>query len=141
MKILEQYALSFLGKPYIWGGDDPSGFDCSGLIIELLQSCGLLPHKFDTTSQGLHDRFLENGISSSKGFGSLVFFGKSTTQITHVGFMIDNGFRMIEAGGGGKHIKTTQDAIDHNAFIRIRPIKMRRDLVAIIKPHYNMMNR
>lgn len=136
MKILEQYAMSFLGKPYIWGGDDPSGFDCSGLIIELLQSCGLLPHRFDTTSQGLHDKFINDSMKGAVGFGTLAFFGKSVTRITHIGFMVDD-FRMLEAGGGGKHIKTLKDAIKYNAFIRIRPIKMRRDLVAIIKPHYN----
>lgn len=138
MKILEKYAMSFLGKPYIWGGDDPSGFDCSGLVIELLQSCGLLPHRFDTPSQGLYDIFINKGDTKAKGFGALVFFGKSKTRITHVGFMIDE-FRMIEAGGGGKHIKTMQDAIKYNAFIRIRPIKIRRDLIAIVKPHYNLV--
>lgn len=140
MKILEQYAMSFLGKPYIWGGDDPSGFDCSGLVIELLQSCGLLPYKFDTPSQGLHDRFINNSIKSEASFGALAFFGKSKTKITHVGFMIDN-FRMIEAGGGGKHIKTLKDAIKYNAFIRIRPVTWRKDLITIIKPKYSLDNK
>ena len=28
-----QAAFSVLGAPYVWGGQDPSGFDCSGLAI------------------------------------------------------------------------------------------------------------
>jgi len=28
---------------YLWGGDDPlAGFDCSGFVIEILKSVGIL---------------------------------------------------------------------------------------------------
>lgn len=138
MQILKDYAMRLVGKPYIWGGDDSiEGYDCSGLVIELLTSCGLFPHgkKHDTNAQGLYNKFVKVGISSEKGLGSLVFFGRDSTKITHVGFMLDD-FRMIEAGGGGSKTKTVQDAIDQNAFIRIRPINIRNDIVEIIKLDY-----
>lgn len=135
MKILEKHAWSLINIPYSWGGDDATGFDCSGLVLELLQGCGVIRHKFDTTAQGLYNMFDSKGVHNSKGFGALVFFGKSKIRITHVGFMLDN-FRMLEAGGGGSHIKTLEDAIKYNAFTRIRPIDIRSDLVAIIKPRY-----
>ena len=130
--------MQLVGTPYRWGGDDPlKGFDCSGLVIELLQSCGQLPRNFDTTAQGLYDKFLNKGLISSTGFGSLVFFGKSTSKITHVGFMLDS-FRMIEAGGGGSSTTTVEEAARRNAFVRIRPITWRNDLVAAIRPRYNL---
>lgn len=136
MRLLELYAFKQVGKAYIWGGDDPmKGFDCSGLVIEVLKSCGMLPHKFDTTAQGLYDRFLPIGISSEKTLGSLIFYGKSVKKITHVTLGLDS-FRMLEAGGGGSKVLTVADAIKHNAFSRIRPIASRSDLVAVILPKY-----
>lgn len=142
MHYLEQYALSFLGTPYRWGGDDPKGIDCSGYVIELMKSCGIFPHRekgreFDTTAQGIHDILSPKKISNKPQFGALVFFGVSKRKITHVGFMIDK-YRMIEAGGGGKRVKTVEDAIKYNAFIRIRPIKIRNDVVAIVNPNYTV---
>lgn len=136
MKLLEFYALKQVGKPYIWGGDDPmKGFDCSGLVIEILKSCGMLPNKFDTTAQGLYDLFLPLGISSERALGSLIFYGRGTEMIKHVAFGLDN-FRMLEAGGGGSKVLTVADAIKYNAFSRIRPIANRSDLVAVIMPKY-----
>ena len=53
---LREYALSLIGKPYIWGGSGYEGFDCSGFVIECLQAFGVLPNG-DWTSQGLLERF------------------------------------------------------------------------------------
>jgi cell wall-associated NlpC family hydrolase len=40
------YAMSMLGKPYVWGGASPStGFDCSGLVMWAYAQIGVsLPH-------------------------------------------------------------------------------------------------
>ena len=46
-------ALSYRGTPYVWGGDDPSGFDCSGFVLECLKSVGLLPERADLTADRL----------------------------------------------------------------------------------------
>src|SRR5207302_2891257 len=27
------FALAQLGKPYVWGGEGPNGYDCSGLVM------------------------------------------------------------------------------------------------------------
>ena len=35
------YALSQLGKPYVWGGQGPDGFDCSGLMLASWASAGV----------------------------------------------------------------------------------------------------
>jgi cell wall-associated NlpC family hydrolase len=35
-----QYALAQLGKPYVWGGIDPDGYDCSGLTMQAYHAAG-----------------------------------------------------------------------------------------------------
>lgn len=137
LRNLKQYAMCFVGRPYKWGGDDPmGGYDCSGFIIELLNAWGVCP-RGDHTSQGLYDYYKkeENGFTCLPMLGALVFYGKSVSKITHIGFCISST-HYIEAGGGGSKTNDLQDAIDQNAFIRIRPIKRRSDLVAICFPKY-----
>lgn len=139
MILLKDYALTFVGLNYKWGGDDPlGGYDCSGLVIELIQSVGLLPHDFDTNAQGLYNHFEAKGVQNSYAVGSLCFYGKAVNKITHVAMLLENTppFRIIEAGGGGSNTNTKTDAEEQNAFVRLRPMKHRQDLVAIIKPFY-----
>ena len=37
-------ARHFIGIPYRWNGKTPQGFDCSGLVCEILQCVGILKH-------------------------------------------------------------------------------------------------
>lgn len=136
MDLLKQYALRFVGTPYRWGGDDPiNGLDCSGFIQELLASVGQDPQG-DQTAQGLFNHFDKIGEWNKYVCGALAFYGKSVTEINHVAMMLDQ-YRIIEAGGGGSKTLTLKDASDQNAFIRIRLLKNRKDLVAVIRPRYS----
>jgi cell wall-associated NlpC family hydrolase len=135
MQIMRDYALQFVGKPYIWGGDDPiNGFDCSGFVQELLASVGMDPPG-DQNAQGLFDHFQDKSTPNVQKCGSLVFYGKSVTKITHVAMMIDQ-YRMIEAGGGGSSTTSAEAASAKNAFVRIRLINRRPDIVAVLYPRY-----
>jgi len=124
-RLAEKIAFSFLGKPYLWGGDDPmAGFDCSGFCIEVLKSVGALPLRGDWTAHSLSKLWPE---TYNPSFGCLAFWG-SSAKITHVEFMLDNKYS-IGASGGGSKTKTVQDAINQNAYIKIRPIKHRQPLM------------
>jgi len=38
-------AMQYLGVPYVWGGESPGGFDCSGLVVFAFGQLGIsLPH-------------------------------------------------------------------------------------------------
>lgn len=138
MDLLIAYALQFVGVSYKWGGENPmSGYDCSGFVQEILKSAGVAPPT-DLTAQGLFNYFDKIGQIGNLSAGSLVFYGKSATQVTHVGFAID-GYRMIEATGGGPSVVTRDQADKSNAFIRVRPIKSRADYVCAIKPRYGVI--
>lgn len=132
--VLSRYAMAFLGVPYRWGGENPiTGFDCSGFVQELLRSIGMDPPG-DQTAQALFDAFKECEAEMISE-GCLLFFGKSNRQITHVAFAL-NRYLMIEAGGGGHLTLTEKDAAAQNAFIRMRPITNRSDLVGFLLPKY-----
>jgi cell wall-associated NlpC family hydrolase len=135
MKLLVEYAMSFVGQPYRWGGDDPiEGFDCSGLVQEILASVGADPAG-DQTAQTLFEHFRRQGRISPSAPGAIVFYGKNRDLVTHVAFCIDR-YRVVEAGGGGAKIKTRSDAAEANAFVRVRPFDHRPDIVAIWMPEY-----
>lgn len=132
--VLYDYAMSHVGLPYRWGGDDPlGGFDCSGLVIELLKSQGVFPKHYDNTAEGIRgdDNIME--IHEPK-FGALVFFGRKS-KATHVGFCLNNHV-MLEAGGGGSNTTNKDVAEKQNAFIRIRPILSRSDIIGYGWPKY-----
>ncbi len=112
------------------------GLDCSGLVQILLKSAGEdLP--FDQRAQDYFNHFSENGHGehNSMKCGALVFFGKSASEITHVGMLLDS-YRFIEAGGGDATTLTKEDAIKRRAFVRISLLSSRKDIVSIVRPYY-----
>lgn len=133
MQLLKDYLLQFVGLPYIWGGDDLiAGLDCSGLAQEALAMMGVDPPG-DQTADGLYRHFLKHGTPDIYDLGALAFYG-AAEKITHVTMLLD-AQHMIEAGGGGSKTLTLQNAIDQNAFVKIRPIRQ-QGLVSVILPKY-----
>ena len=130
-KIAVEYISHFMGLPYVWAGDDSiAGFDCSGLVVEYLKSFGAIAGNADYTADQLYRMFEDKKVSSGR-IGAMVFFGK--TKAWHVGICI-NSLLMIEAGGGGKKTKSRKDAIKQNAFVRIRPINRRPNILGYFDP-------
>lgn len=135
MDLLVQYALSFVGVPYRWGGSTPmSGLDCSGLVQLILKAAGEDPPD-DQTAQALYIHFMKNGLIVPIGAGSLAFYGKDTRSVSHVAFCIDQ-YRVIEASGGNSRTRKIQDAIDHEAFVKVSLVDKRKDFLCTIKPQY-----
>lgn len=131
---ISEYALKFVGKPYVWAGDGSGkcggGFDCSGLVLECLWAFGILP-KGDMTAQKLNDKLYAMGWRQGLSIkeGDVLFFGKDVHHITHVALAIGDGL-MVEAGGGGSKCKTVATS---TGMVRVRPIASRKDLVAALR--------
>ena len=91
------YALNFLGTPYVWAGSSPSGFDCSGFAMYVYKHFGIsLPH-----SSSIQAGY---GVAVSRANlepGDLVFF---FDPIHHVGIYIGGG-KMVDAAGTGKGVR------------------------------------
>lgn len=126
-----RYLLQFVGTPYQWGGTHPKvGLDCSEFAQEAL-SCLGLDFKGDQTAEELHDNLIMYSTKAIvPSLGYLLFFGWS--KITHVAIALNSKY-MIEAGGGGS--KDLHPSTSSGAFVRIRPINSRSDLLTILKPN------
>ena len=138
LSLLEKYALQFAGTPYKWGGENPiSGWDCSGFVKHLLQVFGVFPQNFDTTAQGIYNKLLrrEGCIDGIAILGSVSFYGKNQTSITHCMMCLDSHV-CIGACGGGRTTKTKAIADKKNAFIQIKPIAYRKDFLEVLYPGY-----
>ena len=133
MKILTEYALSFAGTPYIYGGKNRLiGIDCSGLVEELLKSAGADPTGVQN-SQMLYNILKDSTCKRQPG--ALAFYGKSLNEISHVAMMIDY-YRIIEAGGGDHTTTSFEEAKKRGAMVRVRPVDHRADLQVILWPKY-----
>ena len=83
------YALQFVGYPYVYGGSSPKGFDCSGFTSYVYKHFG---YSLNRSASGQ----LDNGKAVSMSQlqpGDLVIFKKSGTgskRASHVGLYIGN---------------------------------------------------
>lgn len=138
--ILTLVALSKGPVIYQWGKDveydtrlNAIVSDCSGYVRSTLYDVGImLP---DMTSQGIYNWCLrQKGSESSKTCDSLLFFGKSKEEITHIAISIDGEFMIEVAGGNEKSLQMSkEELILKNARSRIRRIDSRSDFIAGIK--------
>lgn len=95
-------ARSFLGVPYLWGGNSASeGFDCSGLTMAVYQLNGLeIPRT--SREQFTMGRPVERPALAK---GDLLFFATKGGTVSHVAVYAGDG-RFIHAPGKGKRICT-----------------------------------
>ncbi len=124
-------ALSYLGTPYRWGGDDPSGFDCSGFVLECLKTVGLCGEHQDFTADSLLKHFSEKEKLNSPKAGALLFRLDKNNRAYHVVICLDDSFQ-IGASGGNSQTTDNSQAWLQNAYIKIRPISRDRQRTIII---------
>ena len=132
LDIARSIALSLLHTPYRWGGNNPTeGYDCSGFVIEILQSVGILPWRGDWSSDSLFNLLKQSHpIVVTPREGCLIFFG-TPARITHVEYVL-NSSTMIGASGGDSSTMTAARALAQDARVRIKPIRIRQNQVAIV---------
>lgn len=98
-------ALQYLGVPYVWGGESPDGFDCSGLTKYVYAQHGVeLPHY--AASQYNMGVPVPNELLEP---GDLIFWGPGHPY--HVGMYIGQG-KYIEAAGFGEMVKISTLSFD-----------------------------
>lgn len=127
-RIVDKYTLStgekavkiarrFLGTPYVWGGAQPGGFDCSGLTQYVYGKLGVNLDHFAATQYGQGKRVSQDKLEA----GDLVFFDDGTGAIQHVGFYIGKGKYL--------HAPKTGDVV------KISKLSERTDYVGACRPY------
>jgi peptidoglycan DL-endopeptidase CwlO len=95
-----QAAEREIGVPYVWGGDTPAGFDCSGLVEWAYAQVGIgLPHY----SGGQYDATTHIPLADIQP-GDLLFYGPGGSE--HVAMYVGGG-SMIEAPYTGASVWIT----------------------------------
>jgi cell wall-associated NlpC family hydrolase len=117
--IAANWALSQLGRPYLWGGAGPASYDCSGLTMMAWARAGvqLLHYTGYQWEEGPHVPLNE------LQHGDLLFYATNTSDpstIHHVAIYIGNGM-MVNAPYTG-------------AFVRIDSIYAPGGLIGAVRP-------
>ncbi len=87
-------AQRYLGTPYVWGGENARGFDCSGFIMRVMRDLGYsaLPH-----SAAEQFRYGMPVAKEALKAGDIVFFANTYKPgVSHVGIYLGRG-RFIHA--------------------------------------------
>lgn len=104
---IADYALQFVGYPYMYGGSTPKGFDCSGFTLYIFGQFGYsLPHS--ASNQWFNcGEYVERADLQP---GDLVLFSDPSRTngkaCSHVGIYIGNGqFVHASSGSSGKYVR------------------------------------
>lgn len=90
-KILKT-AASWLGTPYLYGGETRDSVDCSAFVMNVFKEVNIdLPRT--SSEQNLYGR--STNLANAEP-GDLIFFNDSTGLVSHVGIYVGNGV-MIHA--------------------------------------------
>ncbi|PJN22234.1 C40 family peptidase [Kitasatospora sp. CB02891] len=98
------YALAQVGKPYVWGGNGPNGFDCSGLVQQAFRRAGV------STPRVADDQYRASTPITSKQLqrGDLIFWSSNgrVSGIHHVAIYLGDG-TYVEAPRPGKNVRVS----------------------------------
>ena len=94
-------AISLLGRPYVWGGADLTGFDCSGLVRFIYDQVGIPVPRTAAEQFSAAKPIRLEGLEP----GDLLFFRtQPTKRISHVAIYTGEG-RFIHAPRTGELVE------------------------------------
>ena len=90
----------WLGVPYKYGGNDMSGVDCSGLVLQIYKTVTDISLPRNSAQQCDYCKKIEKDMLSK---GDLVFFSSrnSANKVAHVGMYIGDGIMLHASSSNG----------------------------------------
>ena len=111
---LTRSALRFLGTPYVFGGTQPGGFDCSGYTQHVFALMGVsIPRTADAQFYA--------GARTKGGMrvGDLVFFQTYEPGPSHVGIYLGHG-QFVHASSHGVMVSSLSDSYWSSRYLGAR---------------------
>lgn len=91
-------AMKYVGSPYVWAGASPSGFDCSGFVMYIVQKMAGQNISHSIGQQASSGQYVSKDNLQP---GDLVFFANTyTAGLSHAGIYIGGG-RFVHAENEG----------------------------------------
>ncbi|NUT21921.1 MAG: hypothetical protein HOV77_22335 [Hamadaea sp.] len=106
------YAYNAIGKPYAWGADGPSSYDCSGLTMAAWKAAGVSLYHHAATQYDETARISRSQLAP----GDLVFY----SDLGHVAIYVGSG-KVIHAPTFGESVKLSSiDMMTPYGYGRVR---------------------
>jgi cell wall-associated NlpC family hydrolase len=111
----------YIGVPYVWGGETPKGFDCSGFVQYVYRAEGVeLPR---TSRQMAGSGFAVS--RSEMAIGDLMLFAEKGEAISHVALYAGNG-RFIHSSSSGNGVRYDDLSSGRGAWFSQNLVAVRR---------------
>lgn len=116
-KEIVEYALKFVGNPYVWGGESLTrGADCSGFVQTIYADFGYsIPRVSKDQATGAGRKVSVSDIQP----GDLIFYTNSYGTVNHVAMYIGNG-KIVHASNKREGIKIS--AYNYREIYRVRRV-------------------
>jgi cell wall-associated NlpC family hydrolase len=118
-------ALDAMGAPYLWGGTDDNGFDCSGLIQYAYAEHGIIIPRV-SRDQARHGEYIEPRVENLRP-GDILGFAITRGRVSHVGLYVGSG-QFIHSSSSGVTLSSLTETDGDSRWYQQRWVVARRML-------------
>jgi len=125
-RLAARHAAAQVGAPYVYGGADPRGFDCSGLVNHVYrEALGIVLPRTSRQLASVGTPVAESDLRP----GDLVFFNTRGAANSHVGIYLGDG-RFVHAPRARTLVRI--DRLDDPGYVKIFEGARRLDPISLV---------